>query len=225
MTDHPIQRLKYEPGYDVAPQAIFWRPLRWFTMIIREGQDDLDRYQAASFTIGNEISFDLRVYRGHPELTVTLYLPVDIEDEKRISDIIDMVIKYMVVPLSAVAWRRGQPFEYGQLERPRDDRLREAEARIIVLKIAAQQPRGAASTSFLKKEVPKYIQLSAADLKRSKSRKNERLYQQVIGNVISHQKSSEGPFVRGLAARTSDGLAITRKGLAYLNSIGFEIPS
>lgn len=225
MTNRTIRTLAYEPDYDVAPQAIFWRPLRWFTMVIREGEDDLDTYQGASFAIGNEVSFDLRYYRGHPELTVTLYLPADIEDKDRITKVINTIIEQMFIPLTAVAWRRGWPFQYGKLERPREDRLREWEARIIMLKIAAQQPKRAASTSFLKREVSKYIQLSSADLEQSKSRPNERVYQQVVGNVISHQKSREGPFAKGYANRTIDGLAVTKKGMAYLNSMGFEVSS
>ena len=192
-------------------------------MCIREGEDALDLFEAASFTIGNEIKFDLRVYRGHPELTVTLYLPDHVSDERIITDTINLVIRGMVIPLAAVAWRRGQKFEYGHLQRPRlDDRLREHEARIIVLKIAAQQPSRFASPSLLKREVPKYIELSASDRVRSPSRPREFLWQQVVGNVVSHQKSREGPFVRGLAVRIADGLKVTEKGLDYLNNMGFK---
>ena len=39
--------------------------------------------QGRSFAIGNDIRLDRRVYRGLPELTVTLYLPEEISDEKR----------------------------------------------------------------------------------------------------------------------------------------------
>ncbi len=218
-----VRESVYEPDYDVVPQAIFWRPLRYFTMCIRAGEDDLHLYQAASFAIGNEIKFDLRVYRGHPELTVTLYLPDSVSDENIITETIDLVIRGMVIPLAAVAWRRGRPFEYGRLERQKlDDRLREHEARIIVLKIAAQQRTRTASTSLLKKEVPKYIELSPIDRIRSRSRPGEFLWQQVVGNVVSHQKSRGGPFVQGLAVRTADGLRVTKKGLDYLNNMGFK---
>ena len=223
MSDVEVRQSMFEPDYDVVPQAIFWRPLRYFTMCIREGEDDLDLFEAASFTIGNEIKFDLRVYRGHPELTVTLYLPDTVSDERIIAETIDMVIRGMVIPLAAVAWRRSQNFEYGSLERPKsDDRLREKEARILVLKIAAQQPGCSASTSLLKREMPKYIELSERDRTRSPSRPREFVWQQVVGNVVSHQKSNEGPFVRGLAVRTADGLKVTKKGLDYLSKMGFR---
>jgi hypothetical protein len=218
-----VRVLKYEPDCDVIPQAIIWRPLRYFTLTIRDGEDGLDKFKAASFAIGNDIRFDLRVYRGHPELTVTLYLPEELGEENRITEIIDIVIREMLVPMTAIAWRRGQPFEIGApLERPKRDRLHESEARVLVLKIAAQQPRRAASTEFLKKEVPKYIELSPLDRAKSKSRPREQVWQQIVGNVISHKEVRAGPFAMGFAIKTPDGIAVTRRGLTYLNSIGFS---
>jgi hypothetical protein len=46
---------KRELDYDVTPLAIFWRALKYFTVPIRDGEDGLDQFQAASFTIGNDI--------------------------------------------------------------------------------------------------------------------------------------------------------------------------
>jgi hypothetical protein len=218
-----VRVLRYAPECDVIPQAIIWRPLRYFTLVIREDEDGLDKFKAASFEIGNDIRFDLRVYRGHPQLTVTLYLAEEEGDENRINDVIDVVIQQFLVPMTAIAWRRGQRFELGEpLERPKDDRLHESEARVLVLKIAAQQPRRAASTQFLKREVPKYIALSRLDHVQSKSRPREELWQQIVGNVISHKDVRSGPFALGYAVKTADGLAVTRRGMAYLNSIGFS---
>ena len=131
----------------------------------------------------------------------------------------------MIIPPTAVAWRREQPFTYGALEKPREDRFREHEARRLALKIAAQCPNHRASTKHLKKEVPRYIDLSHEDLERSKSRPNERVWQQVMGNVVSHQKSSGGPFAQGYAIRTPDGLQVTKKGVDYLKSMGYFVPA
>jgi hypothetical protein len=216
-----ITLYKYEPDYDVIPQAIFWRALKYFTTLIRDGEDGLDEFQGASFKIGNDIRFDLRTYAGHPKFTVTLYLPHDVNDEEEISRVIKVVIKEMVIPKNAVAWRRGDPFTYGDLKRPPGDRLHEPEARILALKIAAQRPNQTASTTFIKKEVPKYTELSEVDRRRSPSRRNEALWQQIVGNVISHPETLAGPFKKGYATRTSNGLSVTEKGMAYLNSIGF----
>jgi hypothetical protein len=218
-----VKILKHEPDCDVIPQAIIWRPLRYFTLMIRHGEDGLDKFKAASFAIGNDIRFDLRVYRGHPELTVTLYLPEEVGDEKRISEIIDIVIREMLIPMPAIAWRRGCPFEIGApLERPVEDRLHEDEARILVLKIAAQQPKRMASTRFVKNEVPKYVELSPRDRAPSKSRAREQIWQQIVGNVISHRNVRRGPFAMGYAVKTLDGIAVTPRGMSYLNSIGFS---
>ena len=219
-----VKTLAYEPAYDIVPQAIFWRPLNYFTLTIRKGEDGLDIFTAASFAIGNKVLFDLRSYRGHPEYTVTLYLPKQVDDPREISESISLVIKEMVIPSTAVAWRRGLPFEHGTLERPREDRLREGEARILALKIAAQRLNHRASTTFIKSQIPNYTQLSAADRAPSKSRRRESAWQQVIGNVISHKSSPTGPFATGHALRTPDGLSVTRKGVDYLNNMGFSVP-
>ncbi len=216
-----IKLTKYEPDYDVTPQAIFWRTLKYFTMLIRKGEDGLDEFQAASFIIGNDIRFDLRTYAGHPEFTATLYLPNDLNDKKEISRVIKIVIKEMAIPKNAVAWQRGEPFTYGDLKRLQGDRLREPEARILALKIAAQRPNRTASTQFIKTEIPKYTELSEVDRRRSPSRGNEALWQQIVGNVISHQETPAGPFKKGYATRTSNGLSVTEKGMAYLNRMGF----
>lgn len=216
-----VRILNYGPECDVVPQAIIWRPLRYFTLQIHDGADGLDSYKGASFSIGNDIRFDLRHYRGHPGLTVSLYLDEALVDEKRINEIIDIIVREMLIPLSAIAWRRGQKFKYGKLERSASDRLLEWEARILVLKIASQQPGYAASTSLLKKEVPKYIELSPQDRVKSKSRKNEEIWQQIVGNVLVHYKTKDGPFVQGYAEKIEGGLSVTPKGLSYLNSMGF----
>lgn len=220
-----VRQLQYEPDHEVVPQAIFWRPLVYFTMLTRSGEDGLDLYVAASFIIGNDIKFDLRFYQGHPDGTVTLYLPEEVTDSEAISNAIDAVIEAMLLPYDAVAWRRGQTFEYGKLKQPEGGRLREREARILVLKIAAGQPSRVASTTLLKREVPKYVRLSAHDMVPSPSRPREVLWQQVVGNVISHKSSREGLFFKGLAERIKGGLRVTEKGLAYLNNIGFNTAS
>ena len=209
------------PDYDVIPQAIFWRSLSYFTTFTRNGEDGLDKFRAASFKIGNNIHFDLRTYAGHPQFTVTLYLPDYVGDSAEISRVTKVVIKDMVVPANAVAWRRGESFTYGNLKRLPDDRLSESEARILALKIAAQRPDRTASTQFIKKEIPKYTELSEGDRLKSSSRGNEEMWQQIVGNVISHKASPAGLFRKGYATRTEDGLSVTSKGMAYLNSIGF----
>jgi hypothetical protein len=220
-----VRILKYVSDFEVVPQAIIWRPLRYCTLVIREGEDDLDKFEGTSFTIGNDIRFDLRVYQGHihPEVTVTLYLPEDVRDEKRVSEIVSLIIKEMAIPVSAIAWRRGQKFQFGKLERSPQDRLREREARILLLKIAASQPERSATIGKLREEVPKYFDLSPVDQTRSPSRKNERLWQIVVRNTMSsHTTGTRTIFAQGWAKKIPGGLKVTRRGMDYLNSIGFS---
>lgn len=212
---------RYMLDGDVVPQAIFWRPLKYFSITVCKGEDELDLFEVASFTIGNDVHFDLRTYRKHYQFMVTLYLPGDLEEDAEISRLLSIVIEELAVPKNAVAWRRGEPFAFGKLERPQTDWLREKEARIIALKIASQRPNRTASTEEIKREVPSYIALSCHDLAQSNKRPREKMWQQIVGNVISHKASRSGVFLNGFARRTFDGLSVTDKGIDYLRSIGF----
>lgn len=223
-TTMTVRILKFEPDMDVIPQAIIWRPLRYCTLIIRNGQDDLDKYQGASFAIGNDIRFDLRVYQGHihADVTVTLYLPEDVQDEDEVAAVVRRVTEEMGIPLSAVAWERGETIHFGKLERPPQDRLREKEARILVLKIAASQPNQSTTLAKLREEIPRYFDLSSADRTRSPSRKREELWEIIIRNTTSsHRAGNKTIFGQGWAEKTPDGIKVTRSGMRYLNSIGF----
>ncbi len=219
-----VRILQYDNEEEVVPHAIIWRSLRYCTLVVRDGQDDLDQYKGASFVIGNDIRFDLRVYKGHihPEVTVTLYLPEEIRDEKQIAETVSIVIKEMEIPISAVAWRRGVKFQFGNLERLPEDRLKESEARILILKIAASQPKRSATLSKLREEVPKFFDLSPIDKKQSPSRNNEALWQIVVRNTMSsHTTGTRTIFAQGWAEKIPNGLKVTTLGVAYLNSIGF----
>jgi len=207
----------YPHEFDGAPHAVFWRPLAYFTMETRKDTDNLDEFEGASFLIGNEISFDLRKYAGHPEFTVSVYLPMQIEDLDEINDIINCVIKEFKLPKSAVGWRRGWDFNSGSVTRDSNDRLLEKEAKILFLKIAALQPRCRVTTTFVKNEVRRFYPLSPADRRPSLTRRKEQLWQQIVGNVIVHKSL----FTQGLASRTTEGLRLKEKGLTYLKSIGF----
>jgi hypothetical protein len=207
----------YAHQFEVVPHAIFWRPLAYFTMETHKDADDLDEFEGASFLIGNEISFDLRKYAGHPDFTVSVYLPMEIDNQADIDRIVDRIVKEFALPKSAVSWRRGWDFKSGSVARDPNDRLREREAKILFLKIAALQPECRVTTTFVKNEVRRFYPLSSADRKPSLTRNKEQLWQQIVGNVIVHKS----PFSQGLAVRSSGGLRLKEKGLDYLKSIGF----
>ena len=102
-------------------------------------------------------------------------------------------------------------------------KLREPDARVLALRIAATFPGRTASTAQIKKLVPKYVTLTNADLTPSESRANEEKWQQIVGNVISHKETSTSIFSRGHAERTTDGIRVTDEGVAYLKRQGYSV--
>jgi hypothetical protein len=204
---------------EVIPQAIFWRSLKYFSPQISKAIDDLDEFDYVSFSLDEWINFDLRRYRAHPLFIAILYLPVSVDNQ--VHETTDQIMKGMEVPARAVAWRRGQDFKFGKLTRPRGDRLTEKEARLLCLKIASTFPERQASTAEIKEHVPDYYEPSSLDLLPSKTRKREKMWQQIVGNVISHRESRAGVFAKGFAERTRNGLRVSERGLDYLNKLGF----
>ncbi|MBO6667798.1 hypothetical protein [Parvibaculum sp.] len=100
-------------------------------------------------------------------------------------------------------------------------RLREPEARILALRIAASYPNHQTSTTNIKAAVPKLVELTDIDKQPSPTRKHEHKWEQIVGNVVSHQKTSTSIFNKGYAVRTEDGIRVTEKGLDYLKKKGF----
>jgi hypothetical protein len=103
------------------------------------------------------------------------------------------------------------------------NRVREPEARILALRIAAACTGHEAPTSFIKDQVPKYVDLTSIDSEPSNSRGNEEKWRQIIGNVVSHEASSTSIFNQGYAVRVEsiDGIRVTPKGMEYLKSLGY----
>jgi hypothetical protein len=205
-----------------APQAIFWRPISYFAEITAEEQDGLDVYQVASFEIGNDLAFDLRHYRAHPDFTVTFYLDASILDDREIQVAITRAVEGFGLPEHAIAWRRGARLTSEPLRRAVEDRLREREARILALKIAGQSKDHSATMQDIRRELPKLFPLTASDKRQSETRRNEQLWHQIVRNVVSHQDSAFSLFRRGLAVRHQSGIKATAAGLAYLKSVGFS---
>lgn len=100
-------------------------------------------------------------------------------------------------------------------------KLRESEARILALRIAATFPNHTASTADIKKSAPDFREFSEADLRQSPTRPNETMWQQILGNAIaSHKNSGPSLYKKGLAERTIDGLRVTAKGIEFLKLKG-----
>ncbi len=206
---------------EAVPQAIFWRPIDYFTTELRHGMDDLDNHIFATFDLGNWLRFDLRYYDGHPIGTTSLYLPLSLNEDSDIRHATDRAIGELRVPKLAIAWRRGEPVDYGNLSRKAADRLREDEARALVLKIAAVMPNGRAETEELIDRAPDFFVPSPVDLAPSRTRQNQPRWHQIIRNVISHGWGANGLFAMGLANRVPGGLEITDAGRTRLQSLGY----
>ena len=46
------------------------------------------------------------------------------------------------------------------------------------------------------------------------------MYQQIVGNIVSHKGSSNNIFAKGWAIYTGDGIQITDAGREYLRTLG-----
>jgi hypothetical protein len=97
-------------------------------------------------------------------------------------------------------------------------KLQEPEARLLAVQIAAKHPGHEATTTQIKDSVPDYREFSPADLAPSPTRRGEKVWQQIIGNVVSHQKTSTSIFNRGYAERTKNGIRVTEKGIEMLKA-------
>ena len=96
----------------------------------------------------------------------------------------------------------------------------EKEMRIIVLRVAADEPHGEVSTPNAKAKAAKYFTPSDGDLKLNPKHGHEPFYYQIIGNVIgSHDHTKTSLYYKGYAERTENGLRITEAGRKYLEKL------
>ena len=101
-------------------------------------------------------------------------------------------------------------------------RTSENEMRIAALQVAANKPDGRATTTELKSEVERYVALTREDRIPSKTRPKEAMYQQIIGNIVSHRGSKANIFAKGWAIYTGNGIQITDAGRHYLRALGLQ---
>lgn len=73
-------------------------------------------------------------------------------------------------------------------------RVSEIDVATAVEKYLSGQPGGTATIYQIKKELPKYLTLSADDQEQSITRPNEELWEQQVRNIVSH-RNSPGNFV------------------------------
>jgi hypothetical protein len=99
-------------------------------------------------------------------------------------------------------------------------RSSEHDIALAAMKYLATLPTAAALTATVKKHVPSFIKLTPEDHEPSGPRPGEELWQQVVGNIVSHRKLSSENFVnRGLLAYEARKLRLTDAGRAYLKKL------
>jgi hypothetical protein len=68
----------------------------------------------------------------------------------------------------------------------KSERVTENQVAFAIVQIAKKMPGGIATFARCRKEIPDYLNLSAADRTQSKTRPNEEMWEQQIRNVKSH---------------------------------------
>jgi len=105
------------------------------------------------------------------------------------------------------------------MARSKHNRTSESEISIAALCVARDRPGGYVSTAHLKKMIPDYTKLTEEDWEVSATRKNEALWHQIVGNIISHRKVEGNIIAEGYANYTGKGIEITDAGRAYLQRL------
>ena len=102
------------------------------------------------------------------------------------------------------------------------DRVTEHDVGFAILQALAAEPSGEASMATLKKRLPNYLDLSAADRATSKTRHNEQIWEQQIRNIKSHSETAGNILCEGYAEHLPGfGYKITVSGRLHLKHKGF----
>ncbi len=103
----------------------------------------------------------------------------------------------------------------------KDNRTSEQEISVAVLRICADAPDGKAKIAWLKKQIPDYINLTAEDLKRSPTRRNEAVWEQIVRNIVSHRTTEGNIIAEGFAEHSPVAITITQAGRTHLKHMGY----
>jgi hypothetical protein len=101
----PIRSL----SVDVVPQAIVNLNVKQIVngfADIQQGNDDLDRFEGASFKLDNQFEIAIRHYSEHEENTATIYIDRRAHDVEFVSELIQKILKEFRIPPDAVRWER-----------------------------------------------------------------------------------------------------------------------
>jgi hypothetical protein len=102
-----LHRLLAEKEF--VPQAIVATDVDYFAArfgaeIVKDS-DDLDRFVGVGYLL-DSLPFTVMHYQGHPDGTATIYLPQEIGDTNRITEIIRQITAAFKLPDNLVTWQR-----------------------------------------------------------------------------------------------------------------------
>lgn len=86
------------------------------------------------------------------------------------------------------------------------NRTSEHELALAAMKFLQGQPDQSAKTSEVKRNIPSYVTLTADDRAQSDTRDNEELWQQIVGNIVSHRHDSPDNAINRGWISYSDGV-------------------
>ena len=99
-------------------------------------------------------------------------------------------------------------------------RTSESQIAKAVLRVLAVAPNGEATISQLVKHVPSEVSLTAGDRQQSGTREGEQLWEQIVRNIVSHQKTEGNIIAEGFANSPSRGkLRITEAGRKHVQNM------
>ena len=100
----------------------------------------------------------------------------------------------------------------------KSNRSGEHDIAFAAMKYLDTLPNSSATTSEVKANVPHFFDLTDEDRRQSDTRENEELWQQVVGNVVSHRHDSPDNFInRGLIDYHSGMWTLTKAGKKRLS--------
>jgi hypothetical protein len=104
----PLKEMIYK--FEFVPQAIVALPVHEIVQDlgwdVEKGHDDLDEYFGAAALLDGVQPFTVMHYKGHPDYTSTIYLPFDIRDIGKITDLITRIASELKLPTQKITWQR-----------------------------------------------------------------------------------------------------------------------
>lgn len=88
---------------------------------------------------------------------------------------------------------------------------------LAVMQVLSTQPGGETTVRILIRNVPSYLKLTADDLKQSETRPNEKVWEQRVRNLKSHDKTPGNVIAEGFVDHVGRGrYRLTKAGQTHL---------